>query len=181
MTCIVGVVEGGEVWIGGDSAGVSSWVSTIRADEKVFRSGEFLYGFTTSFRMGQLLRYKLEPPAIDTWDLRRYMATTFIDAVRSTLKDGGFLKKSSEQEEGGTFLVGVRGQLFKVCGDFQVGVAAVGYDACGCGQELALGALYATAGRPAPDRIETALRAAAHFSNGVRAPFVVERLPYTRG
>jgi hypothetical protein len=59
VTCIVGFTDGNEVSIGGDSAGVGGWDLTVRADEKVFVLGEFVFGCTTSFRMGQLLRYKL--------------------------------------------------------------------------------------------------------------------------
>ena len=62
MTCIVGLVHEGVVYIGGDSAGVAGLSLVVRADEKVLRNGDFLMGFTTSFRMGQLLRYKLDPP-----------------------------------------------------------------------------------------------------------------------
>ena len=62
MTCIVGLVHEGVVYIGGDSAGVARLSLTVRADEKVFRNSDFLMGFTTSFRMGQLLRYSLKPP-----------------------------------------------------------------------------------------------------------------------
>jgi hypothetical protein len=51
MTCIVGLVDGGRVWLGGDSAGVSGWDLTVRADRKVFRNGPYVMGFTTSFRM----------------------------------------------------------------------------------------------------------------------------------
>ena len=50
------------MYIGGDRAGVAGLSLTVRADEKVFQNGEFLMGFTTSFRMGQLLRYSLKPP-----------------------------------------------------------------------------------------------------------------------
>ena len=42
MTCIVGLVHEGVVYIGGDSAGVGGMSLTVRADEKVFRNGEFL-------------------------------------------------------------------------------------------------------------------------------------------
>jgi hypothetical protein len=36
MTCIVGLVDKGDVYIGGDSAGVAGLSLSIRADEKVF-------------------------------------------------------------------------------------------------------------------------------------------------
>ena len=173
MTAIVGLVHRRVVYIGGDSAGASGWSLTVRADAKVFHNTGYLFGFTTSFRMGQLIRYSLKPPK-PTGEIERFMATKFIDAVRDCLKDGGWARKDSEREEGGTFLVGVRGRLFTVHDDYQVAEAADGYAAVGCGDELALGALFATAGMRIPPerRIETALRAAERFSAGVRGPFV---------
>ena len=56
MTCIAGLVHDGAVYLAGDSAGCSGWDLTVRADPKVFVSGSYVMGFTTSFRMGQLLR-----------------------------------------------------------------------------------------------------------------------------
>ena len=58
MTCIVAVTDGKKIVMGGDSAGVSGYSLTIRKDKKVFKrkdeSGtEWLFGFTTSFRMGE--------------------------------------------------------------------------------------------------------------------------------
>jgi hypothetical protein len=173
LTVIVGLVQGETVHIGGDSAGVSGYDLTVRADHKVFLNGPYLFGFTSSFRMGQLIRYALTPP--DPYgDLYKFMVTTFIDAVRDCLKAGGFAKKDNEQEEGGCFLVGVQGRLFRVDGDYQVGEPLDGYAAAGCGEAPALGALYATAGRMSPTRrVEMALKAAERFSAGVRGPFVI--------
>ena len=62
MTAIVGLVDSGIVYIGGDSAGASGWSLTVRADAKVFFNAGYLFGFTTSYRMGQLIRYALQPP-----------------------------------------------------------------------------------------------------------------------
>jgi hypothetical protein len=172
MTAIVGTVYNGRVHLGGDSAGVSGWSLTIRADEKVFRNGPYVLGFTDSFRMGQLLRHAFVPPT-PTGDLPKFMATGFIDAVRDTLKAGGFAAKESEREVGGNFLVGIAGRLFEVYSDYQVAETATGYAATGCGFELALGSLHATdrAGFPPRKRLEMALAAAEAFSAGVRGPF----------
>jgi ATP-dependent protease HslVU (ClpYQ) peptidase subunit len=172
MTAIVGLTHNGTVHIGGDSAGVSDWSLTIRADSKVFTNGPYAMGFTTSFRMGQLLRYALKAPE-PNGDLERFMVTTFVDAVRECLKEGGWATKDSEREEGGDFLVGVHGRLFSVHPDYQVGEAVDGFAAIGCGQEIALGALYTTARtRMAPEkRVKLALEAAERFSAGVRGPF----------
>jgi len=62
MTCIVGLVENGKVYIGGDSAGVAGLDITTRKDEKVFQKENMIFGFTSSFRMGQILRYSFKNP-----------------------------------------------------------------------------------------------------------------------
>jgi hypothetical protein len=177
MTCIAGLVSDGKVFIGGDSAGVAGWDLTVRADSKVFRNSDFIFGFTTSFRMGQLLRYSFTPPACpDASELDRYMATSFIDGVRNCLKAGGFSKKENEVESGGTFLVGHRGRLFLIGDNFQVGESVDGMLAVGCGDSYALGSLFSTKGQAPELRITTALQAAERFSAGVRGPFQIEKI-----
>ncbi len=175
MTCIAGLVHDGAVYLAGDSAGCSGWNLTVRADPKVFVNGSYVMGFTTSFRMGQLLRYAFTPPEPDTADLHRFMCTAFTDALRQCLKDGGWAEKEQERERGGIFLAGTHGRLFVIHDDYQVGEPADPFAAVGCGAALALGALPATeAGKMNPQkRLETALAAAERFSNGVRGPFTI--------
>lgn len=176
MTCIVGLADCGSVYIGGDSAGVAGLDLTVRSDSKVFRSGEYVFGFTSSFRMGQLLRYKLAAPPPPDDDVHRFMATVFVDMVRECLKAGGYARKSNEEESAGCFLVGVRGRLFEIASDYQVGENLDGYAAVGCGSQVALGAMYAAPLVATPyHRIKTALEAAERFSAGVRAPFAIVR------
>lgn len=177
MTCIVGLVHDGKVYMGGDSAGVGGLDLTIRADKKVFRNGDFLMGFTTSFRMGQLLQYSFRPPQrYPDRDVMAFMVTDFIEAVRNCLRAGGFASKREEAEQGGTFLVGYQGRLFKIDSDYQVGEAAAGYDSCGCGESFAIGAFYASQGVAPDERILLALRAAEANSAGVAAPFTTHVL-----
>lgn len=180
MTCIAGIVEGGAVYIGGDSAATnSSSQQTIRADRKVFLVGECLFGCSSSFRMMQLLQHSLELPEIEQdMDIEKYMATVFIDAVRECLKKGGYAKKEEERERGGKFLVGFRGKLFCIDFDYQVAEALIGYDAVGTGDDIALGALFATKdrGMPPEERLDLALRAAEYHNSDVRAPFVIAHI-----
>lgn len=173
MTCIVGVEHAGKVLIGGDSAGLAGWSLSVRADEKVFSNGPFVMGFTTSFRMGQLLRYKFAPPKHDRClSVDAFMASVFVDAVRQTMKDGGYAKVESAREEGGTFLVGYRGRLYQVGNDFQIGRNLARFDAVGCGADVALGYLTAVRPKTAPRQaVLGALKAAERWSGGVRGPF----------
>jgi ATP-dependent protease HslVU (ClpYQ) peptidase subunit len=175
MTAIVGLVVGNDVHIGGDSAGVAGHRLNVRADTKVFRRGPYLFGFTTSFRMGQLIRYALDVPEPAERKLDAFMATTFIDALRDCLKKGGWARKENDREEGGDFLVGLRGNLYTIYEDYQVAKAADGFAAVGSGAEVALGALFATQGSGLGPRrrVRVALEAAEHFTASVRGPFTV--------
>jgi hypothetical protein len=176
MTCIAGMVgKDGKVYVGGDSAGVAGWSITTRADAKVFKRGPYAFGFTSSFRMGQLIRYALSVPEPPERGLEKFMCTTFVDALRKCLKAGGYAKAENEVETGGTFLVGVHGRLFMVDSDYQVGESVDGYDACGCGQDEARGALYVLQRMKVSPRaaVRTALEATAYQNGGVAPPFKI--------
>lgn len=190
MTCIVGIETEGGVIMGADSAGVAGLKLEIRGDEKVCRSGRIVMGFTSSFRMGQLVRFALPNIQPETSDLSsreaafEWAVTKFIPHIRKVLADGGFREKKDEVESGGTFLVGVGPYLFAVGDDFQVAhrlpVRGVLCNACGCGEDAALGAIYGITqhlpNRDYPDAhrlIGIALETAMLMSAGVRGPFVV--------
>ena len=175
MTCIVGLVHEEKVYIGGDSAGVAGYCLMLRADQKVFTNGPFAMGFTTSFRMGQLLRHAFRPPDHDPREAdEKFMAVTFVNEVRKCLKEGGWAAEDNKRESGGTFLVGYSGRLYRVENDYQVGETPHGFDAVGCGAELALGALHVLDGTNdlgPRAKLIVALSAACRFSAGVAEPF----------
>lgn len=179
MTCIAAVKTDDGVWMAGDSAGVAHLSIVTRADKKVFVKQdaigtEFGFGFTSSFRMGQLIQYNFVIPVLTNDDIHEYMVATFIPALRTCLKDGGYTTIENAAESGGTFLVAVKGRLFSIQDDFQVGENLPPYSACGCGEDLALGSLYSTEKfkeLSGEYRLKLALEAASEFSAGVRPPF----------
>ncbi len=180
MTCIVGMEHKGVVYLGGDSAATSGWDTRIQAAPKVFKLGEFVMGYTTSFRMGQLLQYEFAPPENDCDDDMAYMVTRFVPALRECLKGGGFTKIQDSREDGGTFLVGYRGALYEVTDEFSVLRSQDGYEAVGCGARYALAAMWVrmrhaeqVQGKPVHPTVtlQLALETAAYFSNGVVSPF----------
>jgi hypothetical protein len=174
MTCVAALVYDGTIYMGADSAGVAGYALTVRADQKVFINGDFIIGFTSSFRIGQLLRYSLKPPKYrpEEKDLYEYMVTDFIDAVRKCLKDGGYVQIDKGEESGGCFLVGTRGRLFQIECDFQVGESIQTFDAVGCGRAYALGALSSTHSMEPERRVMLSLEVAEKWSAGVRGPFI---------
>lgn len=195
MTCIVAMADGQSVIMGGDSAGVDGRDLYLRADAKVFQKGEYLIGFTTSFRMGQILRYETELPEVPEnptpENLERFFVTDFIPAVRRSFDEHGFAKTArfsapdkpglSEdgQVVGGTFLVGVAGQIFEIRGDYQLGRPVTPYSAVGAGAMVALGTLRAlegVEGLTLRERVTRALETAEAYNAGVRGPFQLVEL-----
>lgn len=184
MTCIVGVVdrEQRKMWIGGDSAGVDGGFGLNRvAQPKVFRKGPMLMGYTSSFRMGQLLQYKLELPKWDVTvdhepnDAYEWMVTKFIEAARRCLKNGGYANVKENVDRGGTFICLLDCKVFVVHSDFQAMQVVEDYAAVGSGEDLALGSLHTTdaLNMGSVPRIHRALEAATAFSAGVHPPYTV--------
>lgn len=179
MTCIIGFVDKQKnVYIGGDSAGVdNNYNLNIRKDSKVFRNGGMIIGYTSSFRMGQLLRFKLEipnqPKSMPDYE---YMCTLFIDSVRKCLKDNGYTTVDNNVEEIGTFLIGYRKHLYIIYSNLQVGIVKDNYNACGCGSPYALGSLATNIDSHPRLIILKALQVAEKFSGGVRRPFKIIKL-----
>lgn len=177
MTCIVGIVRDGEIYIGTDSLACSGWGAIVCEKFKAFRKGEFVFGLSGSPRMKQLLDYSLELPPLPEGDLDlfKYVAHDIVESVRKCLRDGGYLQKEKDREsaEGSYFLVGGRGRLFRIGSDLEVTENIWGYDAIGSGGDFALGSLYRslTIGEETESAIVSALMAAEQFNIGVRGPF----------
>lgn len=185
MTCIVGLVHDGVTYIGGDSLGSNGFSSTVRKDEKVFPMKDIdnaLIGFTTSYRMGQLLMYArglankrdIHDLASGTLD-HEYLVTKFIPNVQKVFEDGGFSKNLNGEKRGGKFLLAHKDRLFSINNDFQVGESYDNFDACGSGEDFALGSLHSSSnlGIDPIERVYMALKAASHFSVGVAPPFLI--------
>ncbi len=173
MTCIVGVKHKGEVYIGGDSNGscVSQHTKIHRKDKKVFIRHGIAYGFTSSYKMGQILQYHM-PEIISEKLIKRdvfeFVVTELVPKYRNILKLKGYSKINNNVEVGGTFLIGLKGRLFSIEDDFQVAESLDNYTAIGSGDQLALSSME-TIQRLMPKmkpecKIERAIKTAAKFN-----------------
>lgn len=176
MTCIVGIEHRGGVILGADSlASASDWTCHIESTSKLVRSDAYIFGFTSSFRMGDILRHHVAlpgPPAGATeGKLLRHMVRAVVPVLRAAFKDGGWATTKDGAEVGGHFPIGVGGRLFCVQSEYQVLRSAHGYAAVGVCDGIAKGALAATEGQPPRVRLRKALLAAERHCVGVRGPF----------
>lgn len=189
MTCIVGLVErdpklGRRVWMGADSvAGDSNYYTVRLVTPKVFVKGDYIIGYTSSFRMGQILQYQTSLPKLDAPlvldpprdRLHAFMIQKFVPAVAKAFETDGWLQKEKDRKSGGQFLVGVGGELFEIEDDFAV-LKHVDFDfsVVGSGMYFAQGAVYALRDSNNPRRrITTALDAAKNFNAYVRPPYTI--------
>lgn len=186
MTCIVGIEKDGKVYMGGDSASANRTEMTVdqSTEPKVFIRGDYIMGYTTSWRMGQILRHcgripkpPCKPESVE--ELDEFMVKKFIAKVIKIFDKEGFVPEDDHVRSGaGHFLVGTHGRLYTVQPDWQCLHLSRKWAAVGCGEQFALGSLYATSGTNwrAETKIREALKAAAYYSAGVCEPFLVRAL-----
>jgi hypothetical protein len=176
MTCILAISNGKRVLIGGDTAGSAvdgKEVYSFPEASKIFVTGPYAVGFTTSYRAGQILRYGVEwpePPA-DAAALERFLVVDLVDALRGGLKAGGWERTHEGVVSGAQIVIGLGAAIFMVTQDYAV--LPMRFAAIGNGRLPAYGALHVTEGleMPLSERAHLALQAAEAYVPGVRAPF----------
>lgn len=186
MTCIVALISGNKVILGGDSAASDEKTGLIlqTTDPKVFKVGQYGIGFVDSFRMGQILQYNWVPPIYKPTagfkNLDKFMRTKFVESIKEAFQENGYGKFGNnapeDGDEGGIIIIAVQntGRIFIMDVDFHISEVDVQYLAEGSGQQVALGSLFSTSAVKTPrKRVRMALEASAKFIMSVRGPFTI--------
>ena len=176
MTCVVAIVDSSNnIHMGSDSLASDSHSQTIMTDSKLFMIGELLVGFAGSFRSAQVLQYQMFlPERGELQEDMEYLVASFIPVLRTVFADNG-LGDDILGSDGfdGEFLLGYRGQVYKMQNDFSLIVAKDDFVSIGAGGEVSSAVLYATKDMDiAPtDRLELALKSSAYQITTVKEPF----------
>ena len=184
MTAIVGIEDGGLVWVGADSSATNGHTTESLRHSKVWRSGPYIIGVAGSGRVSDVVQYgtKLTPPP--DRGVRRHLVTVVVPAVQKALRKskammtgsgGGTGEPSGGEAVPALFLLAIGAHLFSIDEEFCVSQVRDGYAAIGSGGAVACGALYASTGMAVKKRLALALNASAHHACGVRGPFVTMR------
>ena len=177
MTCVVGVVENGVVWMGADSFSGNGYFCSKSSLPKVFLRDGILLGTAGDWRGSALLQNMEVPACPDDMPVELYLAGLFVGAMREHFRAHGFLQEvnSQQQTEDMQILIGFRGRLFALWQQFQVTESLEGYEAIGAGMYVAAGALYAAQQMklPVAEQLEMSLMAARAHHPVVRPPFVM--------
>jgi ATP-dependent protease HslVU (ClpYQ) peptidase subunit len=183
MTCIVGYVYKNEVWMGGDSVAgnTSQYENMLIKNSKVFIKNNMLFGYTSSFRLGDLLEHKLEIPKHEkSFSVEKYMKTIFIDSVIKCMTDNKYAQIESNVANGGIFMVGYKNRLFLIQGDFSIIEYLEPICSCGCGSQMAkasMKTLLKYNNKIEPKKLLTlALEITSEFNAFVKKPFKILKL-----
>lgn len=179
MTCIVGLVHEGKVYIGGDRSAVDGWNRMVSNEPKLFRIGEILIGMSGSHLVSQILKHEFKPSRaqyMDETDLH-YLVTVFGKEVRQLVS--ALINKRDDDGEAifsGGALIGYRGKLYRMSSNCQVDWFERRYDAVGSGAAFALGSIATNSSNTPTNILFDALRVASLLCVDVCAPYDVKSL-----
>lgn len=137
MTCICALVKDGNVWIAGDRMGSNGFQGKTYPDSKVFANGDFIFGYTSSFRLGQLLEYNwTQPPRLEGLSDRDYLQLDIVESIRSCFNQYGYGIKDGLEDIGGNFIIGYKGCIYEMQHNYSI-LRSLDYIALGSGQSHA--------------------------------------------
>lgn len=186
MTVILGIGDGEAVTMGADSIAISpdTLAVTVRREPKIFTLGpHLLIGYSGSFAIGDAIRFGPAPPPPEISDAasvelnpEAYIHEVVIPHLRAVVEEAGV---SEGTFDGHQMLVGFAGHVFLIESLSQAGSSIDGVEACGAGDQLAIGAALALrdSGRTDEETVLAALAVAEQRCAGVRGPFRVVSLP----
>ena len=125
--------------------------------------------------MGQILRYDFKIPAKGKLDDFEFLCSKFVKSVSTALLNKKCCRVIEEEIDSDPFLIGFNGRVYKVDKDLHVGESIYNFDACGSGEDFAIGAFYALKDikMDPRKRIEKVLEIASIFTANVRPSFTI--------
>jgi ATP-dependent protease HslVU (ClpYQ) peptidase subunit len=177
MTCVVGLLSEGKVYMGCDtrSRTITSNSEVVNGFfEKIFQKNGFLFGICGNALYFNILKYRFNPPTRPTKVPElKYLKTLFVNKIQDCLKEAKYLEK----DENVSILLG-SDKLYCIDSIYNVVEIKDPYFSIGSGSDYALRALEATRqlDLTPKERIELALKEACKFDNACSPPFIIKEL-----
>jgi ATP-dependent protease HslVU (ClpYQ) peptidase subunit len=175
MSCVVGLLHEGDVYIGADGfATTEDGERRPIVANKIIRNKHYLIGYTGSVRTGQIVDPHYFEPPDDIQDLAEALREHLYAKGCVATAEGGISMQTCN------FLVGYKDQLYEILMDFQLNKVMGNFTAVGSGASYAMGAMHVlnkTYRLMTPEnKLEFALEAAAKFHTSCGPPFSYEKL-----
>lgn len=169
MTCIVGITDGTNVYIGGDRAAADDVSIISMAAPKVYQRDQWVFGFAGSVGIGQMLQLITMPIVEDNEDPFFVLRMDVVNQFKNLLDDQGIDIDGDASTE---FLIGIKGRLFEFSPQ-DWGIIEIRETSIGSGAPFALGSLYTSLLNDRTDpieRITSALYSAITYSPTCQGP-----------
>lgn len=173
MTCIVGLVNGKDVWLGGDRAATDGNLDQYKiAEPKIFVIDGVGFGVCGLPKVMDAVKHSLVLETRDaSSDPKGFLVNVVVPAIRQVLiAHNATVVEGGQHYFHGAFLIAYAGRLFELQGNFQLFEPSAKFHAVGSGAQPALGALRASKGSP-KKRLLNALKISAENNAGVAPPF----------
>jgi 20S proteasome alpha/beta subunit len=141
MTCIVAFKTDKHVILAGDFMASNGFNYDLVKSSKVYqKNDEICIGYTSSFRLGQILEYYWTPPArLVNISEDQYIYIDLVESLRKVLKDYGYGK---DETFNGSFILTYKDRLFNVQSDCSILEYDIPIVSVGSGSDIARGILY---------------------------------------
>jgi len=147
MTLIIGIdLQLGKdkyLYLAGDKCGSDGFSKDNYIKPKIFKRDDYAFGYTSSFRMGQLLEHSNISKDLPSWKEEENVYTSFVDWAKTSMKNGGYLQENNGVASGGNFIFFNGKSLYEVQSDFSILVPNDGLLAVGQGEYHAKGIMRA--------------------------------------
>lgn len=140
MTAIVALKHKGIIYLAGDRCGSNGYSKSLGSNPKIFKTGEFYLGYTSSFYMGQILEHIwTPPPRTERLSDNVYFYKHVVPSLRNCLVDNHYGKYFDEEHKEpnlGSFIIVYKNKIF--VHHSNGAVIEVEYAGVGCGGESVL-------------------------------------------
>lgn len=182
MTLIASLVDSDKnIHMIGDSAGIDGWhsLSIIKYPKIFIRDNKYILGYTTSFRMGQILQFMKFPRKDTKMPFFEWTVSKFVPKLIAQFE----LAEYDYKEKGCNFLIGSQGEIFEIGNDMQVYSQLFNNGmAVGCAYQNFLGVLagldYFDNQFTPENKLDIAIKITKRFSAGIAPPYNYLMLPY---
>lgn len=133
MTCIVGLECSDGAVIAGDFCGSNGFTYHTMIPSKVFKHSQMLFGYTSTFRFGQIIEHILDDntlyPPTEPEQTYRWLVKTFVPKIRQVFKDEEY-----RLGDGCNAVLVINGQVWELQNDLSVLRNDVGLTVVGSGE-----------------------------------------------
>jgi len=140
MTCIISFERDNKIIIAGDKKASNSATGSNVKEPKIFEKKKFMIGYTSSFRMGQILKHIWTPPSKkEDQTIDNYLYTDVINSLRQVFEVNNF----GESDTTGTFILVYKNRKFIYQSDNSLLEYEDNVISTGSGEEIAFGSVKA--------------------------------------